>query len=100
MDREQLRGPLLECLSGACDRAVQQIPAVNRRCRRIICEITMSPLPGAGGVDGVILRMEASPAEPAEVGDWAAARSGQAEGSVAARHARALDHEQGDVVAR
>lgn len=59
---EQLRAPLRAALAGEDDGRIR-FEAVNRRGRKIVCDVTFTPLADGGGPAGVILALAAEPVE-------------------------------------
>jgi two-component system, chemotaxis family, CheB/CheR fusion protein len=60
---ETLGNAIRSCLAGRQDRSHVTSPAVNRRGRPIECSVDITCMPAEGGSRGVILMMEAAPAD-------------------------------------
>ncbi|MEA2684914.1 MAG: two-component system, chemotaxis family, CheB/CheR fusion protein [Actinomycetota bacterium] len=57
---DELHQAIRRCLAGQSRSEQTVVAAVNRRGRAVDCEVSITPLlDGAGGVDGVIVRMDA-----------------------------------------
>jgi two-component system CheB/CheR fusion protein len=60
---DRLRAPIRDGLSGRLERQQISQPAVNRRGKPIECTVSITRLSGDGDAPGVIIMMEAIPAE-------------------------------------